>query len=498
MKIWFKSILIAILICSCNQTQTDQQRGASGDSLITEQASLDASRQPAFVEINEPQVEIDLEEIKKRGRLIALTGYNANSYFIYKGEPLGFEYELLKLLAEDLGLELEIVIARNLDEIFNLLNQGKCDIVAYNLTITKKRMEKVSFTDYHTLVRQVLVQRLPDRWLELKRHEIDKMIITNPVDLIGKKVYVRKGSSYYARLINLCDEIGGDIEIHEAPGDVATEELIRRVARGEIDYTVADDNLALINVAYYSNIDIHTPLSLPQRIGWAVRKNSPHLREAVNRWLKKIKTEPTYNILYEKYYLNKRFFSQRVKSEFFSMGGNKISPYDDLIKEHARNLNWDWRLLASQVYQESQFDPHAKSWAGAQGLMQLMPSTAKEVGVKNIHDPQQNLAGGVKYLARLWEYWRSIPDSTERLKFALASYNAGPGHLEDARRLAQKFNKDPNRWENNVAEFLLKKADEKYFQDEVVQFGYCRGEEPVNYVAEILERYRDYQKFIEL
>lgn len=498
MKTWFRSILIAILMWSCNEMQTDRLRSASGDSLATDEAAIDAARPQVLQEINEPLVNIDLDAIKKRGRLIALTGYNANSYFIYRGEPLGFEYELLKLLARDLDLELEIVVARNLDEIFNLLNQGKCDIVAYNLTITKKRMEKVSFTDYHTLVRQVLVQRLPDRWLDLKRHEIDKMIITNPVDLIGKQVYVRKGSSYYARLVNLCDEIGGDIEIHEAPGDVATEELIRRVARGEIEYTVADDNLALINVAYYSNIDIHTPLSLPQRIGWAVRKNSPQLQAAVNRWLKKIKTEPTYNILYEKYYLNKRFFSQRVKSEFFSMGGNKISPYDDLIKEHARGLNWDWRLLASQVYQESQFDPHAKSWAGAQGLMQLMPSTAKEVGVKNVHDPQQSLAGGAKYLSRLWEYWRAIPDSTERLKFALASYNAGAGHLEDARRLAQKFNKDPNRWENNVAEFLLKKADEKYFQDEVVLYGYCRGEEPVNYVAEILERYRDYQKFIEL
>lgn len=452
---------------------------------------------PAFRELLEPTVNIDLNEIKARGKLIALTAYNVNSYFIYKGEPMGFEYELLKLLADHLGVELEIEIVNNLDKIFNDLNLGKGDIIAYNLTITKDRLRKVSFTDHHSVIRQVLIQRLPEKWWEMKRHEIDKMLVTNPIDLIGKKVYVRKGSSYYSRLLHLSDEIGGDIQIEEVPGDISTEELIREVSEGKIDYTVCDENLALINQVYFPNIDMQTPISFPQRIAWAIRKNSPLLEQAVDQWLSEIKQGPTFNVIYNKYYQDKRSFEQRVKSEYFSSAGGKISPYDKIIKTEAKRIDWDWRILASQIYQESQFDPSAKSWVGAGGLMQLMPKIAKKYGVTNIRNPRQNITAGVGYLRWLNEYWKEIPDSLERMKFILASYNAGLGHVQDARRLAEKNDKDPNQWDQNVADFMLKKSQEKYYNDEVVQYGYCRGEEPVNYVSEIFARYDHYQRFIE-
>ncbi len=496
LRLSFTGLMVVLLFLLWQCARQEGEKTAVPDSTQLASTSIDSGAKPVFKEITEPQVEVDLPEIMKRGRLIALTGYSATSYFIYKGQPMGFEYDLLQLLAKHLGVDLDIVVVKNLDQIFSMLNEGKGDIVAYSMTITKERRKKVSFTDPHTLIRQVLVQRLPDNWRHMKRHEIEKRLITNVTQLIGKKVYVRKGSSYYHRLVNLSDELGDDINIVEVPGDVSTEELIAKVSRGEIEYTVADENLALINAAYYQNIDVHTPVSLPQRIAWAVRKNSPLLRDAINDWLKEIKRQPTFNVLYAKYHLNKRFFRQRVKSEFSSLKGNKISPYDELIKKYSKILGWDWRLLASQIYQESQFDPHAKSWVGAHGLMQLMPATAKQFGVRKSSDPSQNIAAGVKYLKWLEDYWSEIPDSAERIKFILASYNTGPGHVEDARRLAKKFNKDPNVWDNNVAELLLKKSNQKYFNDDVVQYGYCRGEEPVNYVTEILERYRDYKKFI--
>ncbi len=504
---WVAGFIFILILLGCNRSadreQQDSRQAASQD--IT--PNQDGSHPPRSIPpdamdallaggASEPQVEIDLAQIRQRGRLIALTGYSASSYFIYKGEPMGFEYDLLKELAAYLGLPLDIVVVRNLNQIFNLLNEGRGDIVAYNMTITKSRLQKVDFTDHHTLIQQVLVQRLPDDWRQMKRHEIDRMLIGNATELIGKKVHVRKGSSYYQRLLNLSDEIGGDIDIVEVPGDVSTEELIARVARGEIDYTVADENVAQINAAYHQNIDIRVPLSLPQRIAWAVRKNSPKLRKAVNRWLAQIKEKPTFNVLYSKYHLNKRFSSQRFQSEFFSLTGDKISPFDSLIKVHAATLNWDWRLLASQIYQESQFNPRATSWAGARGLLQLMPQTARQFGAKKRTDPEQNLTAGAKYLAWLFELWAEIPDSLERIKFVLASYNAGQGHVQDAQRLAEKYGKDPHRWDGHVAEFMLKKSQEKYFNDEVVRFGYCRGEEPVNYVTEILDRYRHYQKLI--
>jgi membrane-bound lytic murein transglycosylase F len=452
---------------------------------------------PKTTEITEPLVAIDLPQINKRGNLVALTAYNANSYFIYKGEPLGFEYELLKLLADHLKVDLEIVIVHNLDQIFNKLNEGVGDIIAYNLTITKKRLRKVSFTDHHSVIRQVLIQKLPHNWHNMKRHEIDKTLITNPIDLIGKKIHVRKGSSYYPRLVNLSDEIGGDIDIVEVPGDVSTEELIRQVAEGEIKYTVCDENLAMINQIYYSNIDIRTAISFPQRIAWAVRKNSPLLEESIGRWLDQLKREPTFNVIYNRYYQDERYFRQRIKSEYLSTTGGKISPYDSLIQNGAQKLGWDWRLIASQIYQESQFDPRAKSWVGATGLMQLMPRIGREFGAKNLYNPSQNIAAGTKFLQWLEEYWEEIPDSLEKMKFILASYNAGQGHVQDARRLAEKFDKDPYKWDENVAELMLKKSQEKYYTDEVVEFGYCRGDEPVNYVKDILDRYDHYQRFIE-
>ncbi|MCK5077122.1 MAG: lytic transglycosylase F, partial [Calditrichia bacterium] len=328
----------------------------------------------------EPKVNIDLKEIIKKGKLTAITGYSATSYFIYRGRPMGYEYELLNSLAKHLNVKLEIIIAHNMDEIFTLLNQGKGDIVADNMTITKSRKEKVAFTDYHSLIRQVLVQKKPDNWRQMKLHEIDKQLIRNPIELIGKNVHIRKGAAYYSRIQNLSEEIGGEINIVEMPGEYTTEKLIKKVAEGEIEYTISDDNIAKINQAYYSDLDVETAVSFPQRVAWVVRKNSPELLSAVNEWLKEEKKGVDYYTIYNKYFKSKRRFKKMVKSELFTPEGGKISPYDELIKEMADSLNWDWRIIASQIYQESHFDPKAKSWVGAKGLLQLMPNTAKEFG----------------------------------------------------------------------------------------------------------------------
>lgn len=445
----------------------------------------------------EPVAGIDLNEIKERGRLIAITGYSATGYFIYKGQPMGYEYELLESLAKHLGLVIEIRIARDMDDIFRMLNSGEGDLIAHGLTITKERMKKVTFTKYHSLTRQVLVQRKPQNWREMKLHEIDRRLIRNPIDLIEKKIQVRRGSSYYSRLVNLSDEIGGDIEIVEVPGNIATEELISQVAHGEIEYTIADENIALINQAYYSNLDVGTAVSFPQRIAWAVRKSSPELLAAINDWITAMKDCTDYYVIYNKYFKNRRAFRERIRSDYYSLTGGGISKYDNLIRENAGVLKWDWRLLASLIYQESQFDPQTKSWAGAVGLMQLMPKTAAQFGGQNLSDPADNIKAGSNYLKWLDDYWKNIPDSTERLKFVLASYNAGQGHIADARRLTAKYERDYDVWDDNVAYYILKKANREYFNDEVVEYGYCRGEEPLNYVEEILERYEHYMKLVE-
>lgn len=443
------------------------------------------------------QFDGDLPEIRQRGKLVAITGYNAISYFIYHGQPMGYEYELLEMLATHLDLDFEIVLAHNLDQIINQLETGKGDIISYAMTVTKSRARRVSFTIPHMTVSMSLVQRKPENWRNMKQHEIEKQLIRNPIDLIGKKVHVRRESSYFIRLQNLSEEIGGDIDIVEVRGDISTSEIIKQVAEGEIDYTASDENIAMLDQAYYRNLDIKTRLSLPQQIAWAVRKDSPLLLEEVNNWIEQVKDSVDYYVIYNKYFKNRTAFRERAKSDYLSVQGGAISPYDSTIKAQAVRLNWDWRLLASQIYQESQFDPSAKSWAGAVGLMQLMPTTAKEYGGRNLNDPIESIEVGVNYLLWLNDYWgERIQDSVERIKFILGSYNVGYNHIVDAQRLSEKLGKSPDLWVDNVAEMLLNLSKAKYFNDEVVKFGYCRGQEPVNYVAEIEERYKHYTKLV--
>ena len=443
----------------------------------------------------------DEEDVKienlRDNKLVAITGYNAYSYFIYKGQPMGFEYELVKKLAKYFNVDLEVKIVNNIEEMFEMLNSGKGDLIAFNLTITKERLEKVDFTKPINTIKQVLVQRKPENWEKMKLHEIEKQLIRDPAELIGKTVFVRSNSAYVQRLINLSDEIGGDINVVKAERELTTEDLIAQVSSGEIDYTISDDNIAHLNSVYYRNIDAETDISLSQRIAWAVEKDSNEFEAAVNKWLDSMKVTVDFAVIYKKYFTNRYAFKKRLTSEYFSNTGGGISKYDNLIKKYSELVKWDWLLGASLVYQESQFNPNTKSWAGAVGLMQLMPNTAKQVGITNLKNPELNIKGGFKYLAYLDNLWKeTITDSTERIKFVLASYNVGPGHITDARNLTEKYEGNPNIWFDNVEVYLQLKSKPKYYNDEVVKRGYARGKETVKYVKEILERYEQYKQLI--
>src|SRR5690606_12292060 len=337
-----------------------------------------ACRQAAFdTNIHPPTpVSIDLDSILRRGYINALVDNNSISYFIYKGEPMGYDYELLKLFADHLKVDLKINVTKDLGSAIDKLNKGEGDILAYPLTITKQRKQYLTYTRPHFNSYQVLVQRKPEGWRRLTADQIEQAMIRNPVDLIGREVHVPRNSTFIHRLENLSEEIGGDIIIKVDSADSESEKLIRQVARGEIELTVANHSLAAVNAAYYPDIDVNTILSLPQQIAWGMRINSPQLLEAFNAWMDQIKKEPTFMVIYNRYYKSPNSSRIRRNSDYSSLGGNKLSPYDDLIREGADLLGWDWRLLAAVVYQESHFGEVDESWAGARGLMQLMPATA--------------------------------------------------------------------------------------------------------------------------
>lgn len=476
----FLLIIISCLILACS-TRTDNQK-----------SDKDLEKSYAV----EP-VDLDLDKIKERGYLNAIVDNSATSYFIYKGRPMGYEYEMLKWFCDDLGVELRIVITNDIAVALEKLNRGEGDIAAFNLTITKERKKYVDFTEPLYLARQVLVQRKPVNWRRMKVHQIEKELIRDPVELIGKKIHVRKSSAFAARLANLSEEIGGDIVIVEDSSSLEVEELIRMVADGEIEYTIADEDVAMLSATFYPIIDVKTPISFSQRIAWAIRSNSDSLETTVNKWLENKQKKTDYYVIYNKYFKNLKRSANRSYSEFSSVSGDKLSPYDEQIKETAEKIGWDWRLLASLIYQESRFDPNASSWAGAQGLMQLVENTATEFGAENLNDPRQSLTAGAAYINWLQNTMSEyIEDSVERQKFILAAYNVGIGHVEDARKLTEKYGGDPDIWDGNVAKYMLLKSKLKYYTDPVVKYGYCRGSEPVNYVDEILNRFKQYKQLL--
>lgn len=439
----------------------------------------------------------DLTDIQKDGKLKVLISYSSTSYFIYRGQPMGFEYELLERLADDLELELELLIVKDMDSVFQDINSGKADMIAHGLAITTDRKQKVDFTDYLYLTSQVLVQKKPDNWNKMSWANLQRHLHHDAIDLIGDTISVRENSSYIKRLENLSKELGEHIYIDTIPGNLSTEEIIKKVADGKVKYTVADKNIAQVSAAYFPVLDVSVPLSFSQRIAWAVRKNSNELLTALNQWIEKEKEEVDYYVIYNRYFKNKREYKRRIQSDFMSLNGNQISKYDELIKKHAGTLGWDWRLVASLIYQESRFENRAKSWAGAQGLMQIMPRTAKALGVTNPLNPGQSIKGGTKYLKQLHERFEEVEDSVQRIKLTMASYNCGYSHVNDARFLARQDNLNPDKWDDNVEKMVLALSYPQNYNRPGVKFGYVKGIEPVTYVRQIFERYEHYCRFIE-
>jgi len=222
------------------------------------------------------------------------------------------------------------------------------------------------------------------------------------------------------------------------------------------------------------------------------------LRKVVNKWIKSERKTSNYNVIYNKYFKNKRSFKRRIKSDYYSLKNNQISNYDGLIKKYANKIELDWRLLASQVYQESKFDPSANSWAGAQGLMQVMPATAEQLGINDLTDPEESLQGGTAYLQQLYNRFADISDTQNRIKFAMAAYNCGYGHVKDAQRLALENGLEPNVWSGNVDKMIVALSLPKNYNKPIIKYGYVRGSEPATYIEQIIERFDHYSQFISL
>lgn len=426
----------------------------------------------------------DFAEIKRTGVLRMITSYSSGAYFLYRGIQVGFEYELVREFAKQNDLALEVVIPGPDENPYDLLNMGAGDLIAASYTITEERRKLVDFTRPYNQVNQIIV--LADD-LGFQPQTIN--------ELTGIPITIRRNSSYYNSLMDL-KESGVEIDINLVSEDMDTETLLFLVANGTYVATVADDNIFASSNKYMRGLVRGPQIAEKDEIAWAVRKNSEDLKTKMNQFLYQHfkydqngipKRSAFLNVLRKKYYEGSSQIAEYFNPEFDESSLGVISPYDSLIQTVANEFNLDWVMLTAIAAQESKFDPTSVSWAGAVGLMQVLPRFS-EIPEDSLFIPEINVREGARIFKEHLEHY-SYMDTTNQWKFALATYNAGMGHLADARRLSIDQNDNPNEW-NNISTSLLKLMQRRYYQN--ARYGFCRGIETVRYVNEIMNRYQTY------
>ncbi len=400
-----------------------------------------------------------------------ITQNSGNTYFQYRDQPAGFEYDLAAEFAAYLEVDLEIDTPGWL-EMFDNLDHQEGDFIAAGVTVVPSREKRVDFSDPYLTVRQEVIVHHDNR------------SIRSISDLNGKTVHVRAGTSYQERLAELLGQ-GVAMELVLVP-NVTTEELIRRVANSEIDITVADSNIALSNRLYHPDIRIAFSISEPQLLAWAVRKGNRELLESINRFLAQKKADGTLDRIKARYFGKRENLNRVDLKAFHRKVETHLPRYKGIIEEASRRHGFDWRFITAVVYQESHFNPKARSYTGVRGLMQVTQKTALEMGIDNRMDPRQSVEAGVGYLAGLYERFDDIGDEKNRLLFALASYNIGYGHVRDAQDILRKKGHDPESWAS-LKEVLPLLSVPDYYRE--TRFGYARGGEPVRYVESVLTYY---------
>jgi membrane-bound lytic murein transglycosylase F len=424
---------------------------------------------------SEKNRKLDLQQLKKKKLpLRVITRNSPETYFLWRGELAGFEYELMREFAKRHKVRLEMVVADSYEQMKQLLKEGKGDLIAAGLTRTQTRQEELKFSFRYNRVSEQLVAHT------------DSAPIAALSDLKGRTITIRQSSAFWATAQALAKEQG--VKVIAADENMPTELLIKQVADKAIDLTIADSNLISIEQRFRDDIVI--PLTLNEKVpyAYAVREYNPQLLNALNIFIKKEYRGTFYNVVKNRYFGNKKqqkkYHDNRIKS------GSTLSPYDNLVKTVAGEHQFDWRLITAQMFQESRFNPKAKSSAGALGLMQVLPRTAGELGYSDLTNPKQSIKAGIHYLDWTRDRFPNELPVQQRLFFALAAYNAGFGHVKDAQRLAVKMKLNPNVWFNNVEKAMLLLQNPKYYKK--TRYGYCRGSEPVNYVREIQQRYLGY------
>ncbi len=411
-----------------------------------------------------------LSRILERGYINIGTIFGPTNFYTTANGFAGFEYELAKKYADSLNVDLRIVPSYSLDELFIKLNTGQVDVLAAGLSVTDKRLQRFRFAPSYETISQKLV---------FKQGSIRPRKIA---DLTGK-LMVTSGSSYVENLEKL--KKSHDHLTWQETAEFDSEELLAKVLSGEIDYTIIDSNNLAINRRYYPEISIGFTISQPQELAWVVSKNSTDdILASLIEFFGVVHHDGTLLALDDKYYGHIETFNYVETRTFIKAVETTLPKYQALFEKYAQDI--DWRLLAAISYQESHWNPTARSYTGVRGMMMLTLATAKQMGIKSRLDTEQSIRGGAKYFKRMIAMMPDRIPSPDRIWFALASYNVGFGHLNDARIITQQQGGDPDRWVE-VKKRLPLLQQKKYYKH--TKHGYARGQEPVHYVDNIRRFY---------
>ncbi len=420
--------------------------------------------------------------------LRVVTLYSPTSFFYYRELEMGYDYDLISRFASDKDMKLHLEVAPSLQSAVAMLDSGLVDVIAYEVPITSQYKSHVLPCGVENITTQVLVQP--------KKSKGER--ISDVTQLVGREVYVEQNSKYHQRLINLNEELGGGIIIKPIDRDtLITEDLIAMVSDGEIPLTVVDSDIARINKTYYNDLDITLQISFPQRSAWGVSPDDAWLADSINAWATEESPRKARAGLLKRYYE----MSKATPGLFtLNFSGGRMSAYDGLFKKYAKDIGWDWRLLSSMGYAESRYDSTQVSWAGARGIMQLMPATARAFGLTldRMSDNAASISTATKVIASLDNSLkRHVPDPEERKKFVIAAYNSGLAHILDGIALAKKLGHDPQVWDGSVSEMILLKTKPEYYNDPVCKYGYFHGRQTHEYVKTVYNCYNKAVKQIQ-
>ncbi|KAB0529226.1 MULTISPECIES: membrane-bound lytic murein transglycosylase MltF [Pseudomonas] len=416
-----------------------------------------------------------LERVKEDGVLRVVTRNSPATYFQDRNGETGFEYELVKRFADDLGVTLKIETADNLDDLFDQLGKPNGPVLAAaGLVSSEKRKQQVRFSHtYLEVTPQVIYRNGQSR-------------PTDAGDLVGKKIMVLKGSTHAEQLAELKLKYPG-IQYEESD-EVEVVDLLRMVDEGQIDLTLVDSNEVAMNQVYFANIRVAFDLGDARNQSWAVAAGEDNsLLNEINDFLDKVQKNGTLQRLKDRYYGHVDVLGYVGAYTFAQHLQQRLPKYEKHFKASAKEEKVDWRLLAAIGYQESLWQPSVTSKTGVRGLMMLTQNTAQAMGVSNRLDAKQSIKGGAKYLAYMKDQLDDKIEEPDRTWFALAAYNVGSGHLDDARKLAQKEGLNPNKW-LDVKKMLPRLSQKQWYSK--TRYGYARGGEPVHFVANI-RRYYD-------